>query len=67
MNMMELFWDGNWVCARDGPWRFPAKFSRWILVRQCSKFFGWKLLGGPRLNDIDKPVVGKRNGKEVGA
>ena len=40
VNMMEVCVGGNWVCAWDGIWRFPGKILRWILVRQCSGFFG---------------------------
>ena len=58
VNMMEVFLGGNWICARDGTWRFPGIF-RWILVVKCGRDFGWKILGGPRLSNLYGTVVGK--------
>ena len=42
INTMEVYFGGNWVCARDGPWRFHGKFPIWILVGRCSGVFCWK-------------------------
>ena len=32
MNIMEICVGGNWLCARNGPWRFPGNFLIWILA-----------------------------------
>ena len=39
INMLEVCLVGNWVCAQDRQWWFPAKFLRWILVGRYSVFF----------------------------
>ena len=28
VNMMEFYLVGNWLCARNKPWRFPGIFLR---------------------------------------
>ena len=66
VNMMEFCLGVNWVCAQDGPWRFPGKFLIWILVGRCSGGFGWKFPDGSRIDDLDGPVVGKWYGKGLG-
>ena len=33
----------------------------------CGGVFGWKFPDGPQLSDLDGSVVGKYNGKELGA
>ena len=48
-------------------WRFPGKFLSWILAGRCGRVSGWKFTDGPRISDLDGPVVGKWNGKELGA
>ena len=67
MNMMEICLGGNWVCVRNGPWRFPRKFLSWILGEQCSGISGWKFPCGPLLGYLYRTVVVKCNGKELGA
>ena len=66
-HMMEICLGGNWVCGRNGPWRFPGKFHIWIQSGRCGGVSGWKFPDGPRIGDIDGPVVGEWNGKELGA
>ena len=66
MNMMEIWLGSNWVCARNGPWRFPGKFLSSNLVGQCSGGFGWKVSDGPQIVNIDGLVVGKWDGEELG-
>ena len=60
-----IFLGRNWVCARDGPWRFPGNFLSWIRSGRCSGVPGWKFPDGPRIVDLDGPVVGKWNGKKL--
>ena len=67
VNMMEVCLGADWVCAWDRTWRFPGKFSRWILVGRCSGGFGWKFPDGSRKGDLNEPVVGEWNGRELGA
>ena len=35
-----------------------SKNLRWILVRRCSRFFGWRMPDGPRIGDLDGTEVG---------
>ena len=63
VNTMEFCLGGNWICARDGTWRFPGQFLIWILVGKCSGVFCWKITYGPWLGDLYKPVVEEFNGK----
>ena len=67
MNMMEICLGGNWVCARNRPWRFPRKFMSWILGGQCSGVSEWNFPDGVQIGNLDEPVVGKWKGKELGA
>ena len=59
MKTMEFFLGGNWICARDGTWRFSGKYLRWILAGRCNAVFGWKIPDGPWIGDLDVPVVEK--------
>ena len=65
MHMMEICLSGNWVCARDGPWRFPEKFLSWIQAEKCGWVPGWNFPDITQLGNIDGPVVGKWYGKEL--
>ena len=62
VHMMEIFLSGNWVCAWDGPWRFPGKFLCWIRSGRCGWVPGWKFPDGPQIGNIDGLVV--ENGME---
>ena len=62
MHMMEILLVEKWVCARDGPWRFPGKRLSWIQAGRCGWVPGWKFLDGPRRGNLDRTVVG--NGME---
>ena len=59
MHMMGICLDANWVCACDRPLRLSEKCLRWIGAGQCGTVFGWKFPDGPRLRNIDRPMVGK--------
>ena len=67
MNIMEICVDSNWLCARNGPWRFPGNFLIWILGGICSGFVGCKFPDVPHIGNLDGPLVGKWNGKGLGA
>ena len=67
MHMTEICLGGNWVCAWNGPWRFPGKFLSRIRAGRCGGVTGWKFTDGPRLGNLDGPMVRKWNGKELGA
>ena len=67
MNIMEICVGGNWLCARNGPWRFPGNFLIWILGGICSGFVGCKFPDVPHIGNLDGPLVGKWNGKGLGA
>ena len=67
MHMMEIFLGGNWICARNGPWRLPGKFLCWIQAGQCGGVPGWKFPDGLRLGNLDGLVIEKWNRKELGA
>ena len=42
-------------------------FFSWIRAGQYGGVPGWKFPDGVRLGDLDGPVFGKWNGKELGA
>ena len=67
VNIMEICFCGNWVCAWNGPWRFPGGFLSWILGLRCSGVSGWKYPDRPCLGDLDGPLFGKYNERELGA
>ena len=41
VHMLDVCLCGNWVCARDLPWRFLEKILSWIRAGQCGGFPGW--------------------------
>ena len=67
VHMMEFCLVGNWVCARERPWRLSEKILGLIRAGRCGWVFGWKFTDGPQIGDLDRPVVGQYNGKELRA
>ena len=67
MHMMEICLSGNWVCARDGLWRFPEIFLSLIQAWRCGWVPGWKFPDEPQISNLDGAGGWKWNGKELGA
>ena len=67
VHMMEFFLGGNWACAHDGPLRLSGKCLNWIQSGQCGWVFGWNFPDGSQLGNLDGPVFGNYNGKELRA